>query len=267
MRFVLTALVVAAAAALALAIQAGHPAESAAGPKAPAGVTTHALEVSAPEAVTAPSGPPTAPAVEDTSTISASVGAQGSGGFRVSLAGLPAGVTADRFVALAARSGRRWGLTYLGTTSAAPVSGDGKNVVGFGSTAITGAGAETTSLPRRATRTRRCAPVRVVKRVRVGHADAARVVRRVLTVRRCRMVVSSRAGMEQDIVIGRTMPWQAGPAYPTTLQVDLETVLLHEFGHVAGHGHVTGCASTPMWASLSMGDWWRGSGDMRHAGC
>ena len=147
------------------------------------------------------------------------------------------------------------------------MSGDGRNVVGFGRTTITGAGAETTSLPRRASRTRRCEHVRVVKRVRVGRADAARVVRRVLTVRRCRMVVSSRAGVEEDIVIGRTMPWQAGPAYPTAWQVDLETVLLHEFGHVAGHGHVTGCVSSPMWTSLSMGDWWRGIGDMRHAGC
>ena len=147
------------------------------------------------------------------------------------------------------------------------MSGDGRNVVGFGSTTINGAGAETTSLPHRATRTRRCAPARVVKRVRVGRADASRMVRRVLTVRRCRMVVAGRPRVEEDIVIGRTMPWQAGPAYPTAWQVDLETVLLHEFGHVAGHGHVTGCVSSPMWTSLSMGDWWRGSGDMRHAGC
>ncbi len=269
MRLVLAALVVAAAGALclALAVHAGPPAESAAGPQAPSGVTTHALEVAAQEAVTASGGPPAAPVTEDTSPIPASVGAQGSGGFLVSLAGLPAGVPADRFVDLAARSGFRWGLTFLGTTSAAPVSGDGKNVVGFGSTTINGAGAETTSLPRRATRTRRCGRARVVKRVRIGRADRSRVVRRVVTVRRCRMVVASRAGVEDDIVVGRTMPWQAGPAYPTAWQVDLETVLLHEFGHVAGRGHVTGCVASPMWTSLSMGDWWRGIDDMKHAGC
>ena len=208
-----------------------------------------------------------APGVEDAGPIPASVGAPGSGGFRVSLAGLPAGVSAERFVALAAGSGRRWGLTYLGTTSARPVPGDGRNVVGFGRTSIAGAGAETTSLPRRGTRTRRCAATRIVKRVRVGRADASRVVRRTRTVRRCRMVVTRPAGVEQDIVIGRAMPWQAGPAHPTAWQVDLETVLLHEFGHVAGRGHVTGCASTPMWTSLALGDWWRGIDDMRHAGC
>jgi hypothetical protein len=266
MRVVLGVLIVAAIAALALAIESGHPADRPPDTGAGSGVGSHAVEVASPQAVTV-AATPAAPAVEDTSSIPGSHEAQASGGFRVSLAGLPPGVTADRFVALAARSGRRWGLTFLGTTATAPVSGDGENVVGFGSTTIAGAGAETTSRPLRATHTRRCAPVRVVKRVRVGRADAARVVRRVLTVRRCRMVVSSRAGVEQDIVIGRTMPWQAGPEYPTAWQVDLETVLLHEFGHMAGHGHVTGCVSSPMWASLSMGDWWRGIGDMRHAGC
>lgn len=267
LRLVLAALVVGTLSALAVAIADGHPAQRAPTAPAPSHLTTHAIGVAAPEDATATEAPAAAPAVEDTSPIPASVGAPASGGFRVSLAGLPAGVSAERFVTLAARSGRRWGLTFLGTTPAPPVSGDGKNVVGFGSTTIAGAGAETTSLPGHATRTRRCARARVVKRVRVGGAGAGRVVRRVLTVRRCRMVVSGRAGMEQDIVIGRAMPWQAGPAYPTTLQVDLETVLLHEFGHVAGHGHVTGCVSSPMWASLSMGDWWRGIGDMRHAGC
>ena len=263
LRLVLAALVAGALAALGLAVAGGHSARPASSTPSTV-VVAQAVEVAAPEAGTSS---PTGPAVEDTSPIPASVGTQGAGGFRVSLAGLPAGVSAERFVVLAARSGRRWGLTFLGTTSAAPVSGDGLNVVGFGSTTIAGAGAETTSVPRGTTRTRRCARARIVKRVRVGSADAARVVRRVLTVRRCRMVVADRPGLEQDIVIDRAMPWQAGPAYPSAWQVDLETVLLHEFGHVAGHGHVTGCVSSPMWTSLSMGDWWRGIDDMRHAGC
>jgi hypothetical protein len=258
LRLVLAALVVGAIAALVLAIEGGHPAERASGTPSTV-VVVQAAEVAAPDSATIPDTPPAAPAVEDTSPIPASVGAQGSGGFRVSLAGLPPGVSAERFADLAARSGRRWGLIYLGTTTSAPVSGDGRNVVGFGRTIIAGAG--------HTTRTRRCARARVVRRVRVGRAEAARVVRRVLTVRRCRMVVAGRARVEKDIVIDRAMPWQAGPAYPSSWQVDLETVLLHEFGHVAGHGHVTGCVSSPMWASLSMGDWWRGIDDMRHAGC
>lgn len=271
MRLVLGALGLAAVSALAVATLAGHPADGVSHAQAASGVVTHAVEVSPPsepETVTVAATPPAAPAVEDASPIPASVGAQGSSGFRVSLAGIPAGVGTERFVAIAVRSGQRWGLTFLGTTQAAPVSGDRKNVVGFGSTTISGAGAETTSAPlRTTTRTRRCARTRIVKRVRVGRADASRVVRRVRTVRRCRMVVSSKAGVEEDIVIGRTMPWQAGPAYPSAWQVDLETVLLHEFGHVAGRGHITGCASSPMWTSLSLGDWWRGSADLNHAGC
>jgi hypothetical protein len=266
LRLVLAALVAGALAALGLAVAGGHPAGPASATPSTV-VVAQAADVAAPEAPVTMDTPPAAPAVEDTSPIPASVGSPGAGGFRVSLAGLPAGVSAERFVVLAARSGRRWGLTYLGTTASSPVSGDGLNVVGFGSTTIAGAGAETTSVPRGTTRTRRCARARVVKRVRVGSADAARVVRRVLTVRRCRMVVADRPGLEQDIVIDRAMPWQAGPAYPSAWQVDLETVLLHEFGHVAGHGHVTGCVSSPMWTSLSMGDWWRGIDDMRHAGC
>jgi hypothetical protein len=266
LRLVLLALVLASAAALVAVLLGDHLAQPA--PGTPSGVVlARAVDVLAPEAVINGAASPAAPAVEDTSPIPPSVGAQGAGGFRVSLAGLPAGVSAERFVALAARSGRRWGLTYLGTTPSAPVSGDGMNVVGFGSTTIAGAGAETTSVPRSTTRTRRCARARVVKHVRVGRAHGARVVRRVLMVRRCRMVMAGRPGVEQDIVIDRAMPWQAGPAYPTSWQVDLETVLLHEFGHVARHGHVTGCVSSPMWASLSMGDWWRGIDDMRHAGC
>ena len=266
LRLVLLALVLASGAALVAVLLGDHLAQPA--PRTPSTVVlARAVDVAAPEAVINGAASPAAPAVEDTSPIPPSVGAQGAGGFRVSLAGLPAGVSAERFVALAARSGRRWGLTYLGTTPSAPVSGDGINVVGFGGTTIAGAGAETTSVPRSPTRTRRCARARVVKRVRVGPAHGSRVVRRVLMVRRCRMVVAGRPGVEQDIVIDRAMPWQAGPAYPASWQVDLETVLLHEFGHVAGHGHVTGCVSSPMWASLSMGDWWRGIDDMRHAGC
>ena len=263
---VLLALIVASIAALVSVIVGDRLAQPAPGTPTTV-VVARAVDVAAPDAEPAGTAAPAAPAVEDTTPIPPSVGSQGSGGFRVSVAGLPAGVSAERFVELAARSGRRWGLTYLGTTTSPPASRDGMNVVGFGTTTIAGAGAETTSVPRSATRTRRCARAKVVKRVRVGRAQASRVVRRVLTVRRCRMVIASRAGVEEDVVIDRAMPWQAGPAYPTSWQVDLETVLLHEFGHVAGHGHVTGCVSSPMWASLSMGDWWRGIGDMRHAGC
>jgi hypothetical protein len=81
------------------------------------------------------------------------------------------------------------------------------------------------------------------------------------------MVASSRIRVEEDIVLSSAMAWQAGPAYPTAWQVDLETVLLHELGHVAGRGHVEGCSSTPMWTSLAQGDWWRGIDDWHRAGC
>jgi hypothetical protein len=65
------------------------------------------------------------------------------------------------------------------------------------------------------------------------------------------------------------MPWAPGPAYPTTAEVDLETVLLHELGHFAGnlrHAPV-GCNNTPMVEALGPGEWWRSPTDWHYDAC
>lgn len=180
-------------------------------------------------------------------------GTRAEGAFRVSVAGIPAGIRPERFVAIARSGGERWGLVFAGTTVAAPVTGDGRSVVGFGATTIPGAGAEATSAPRT-----------VARRVRRCHGGRGGRIR---AVRRCRSVAVALEVTERDIAIDPALPWQPGPAHPSPSQVDLETALLHEFGHLAGQDHVDGCASTPMWPELRMGDWWRGPADTRRADC
>jgi hypothetical protein len=51
--------------------------------------------------------------------------------------------------------------------------------------------------------------------------------------------------------------------------MDLETVILHELGHVAGNRfHVPrGCADTPMVIGLATGEWWRSTTDFSYRGC
>lgn len=237
-------------------------------PRAVRRLVVAALVVASAYAVPGVAVPARAAVTDDTAPIPASVGPPGSGGFLVSTTGIPAGVPAARFVAVAQRSGERWGLRFLGVTTLAPVTGDGRNVIGFGTTTIEGAGAEATSAPiSSVSRSRRCARVRIARRVRVALGGATTLVRRVRTVRRCRVAVARMRVVEHDVIIGAALAWQAGPAHPSAWQVDLETVLLHELGHVAGSDHADGCLSTPMWATLELGDWWRGPGDWHRAAC
>jgi hypothetical protein len=76
-------------------------------------------------------------------------------------------------------------------------------------------------------------------------------------------------GLERDLIVRADIPWQPGPAHPTRRQVDLETVILHEFGHVAGNRfHVPrGCRDTPMVVGLASGEWWRSTGDFSYRAC
>jgi hypothetical protein len=77
------------------------------------------------------------------------------------------------------------------------------------------------------------------------------------------------SGRERDLILRGDLPWQPGPAHPDRGQVDLETVLLHEFGHMAGNrGHVArGCRDTPMVIGLAGGEWWRSSRDFFFRDC
>lgn len=76
-------------------------------------------------------------------------------------------------------------------------------------------------------------------------------------------------GLERDLILRADIPWQVGPDHPTRAQVDLETVILHEFGHVAGNRfHVPrGCRDTPMVVGLASGEWWRSTSDFSYRAC
>ena len=60
-----------------------------------------------------------------------------------------------------------------------------------------------------------------------------------------------------------------GPTTRRGAQIDLETVILHEFGHVAGNRfHVPrGCRDTPMVVGLATGEWWRSTTDFSYRAC
>jgi hypothetical protein len=67
---------------------------------------------------------------------------------------------------------------------------------------------------------------------------------------------------EQDLALNPAEDWAAGPGYPGLGQIDLESVLLHELGHMAGNKrHRALCTNSPMVVALGAGEWWRGPRD------
>jgi hypothetical protein len=79
-----------------------------------------------------------------------------------------------------------------------------------------------------------------------------------------------RAGIvvERDLELNANENWAAGPDYPGLDEVDLESVLLHELGHMAGNKrHLARCSNSPMGKALGDGEWWRGSRDKWFGGC
>jgi hypothetical protein len=79
-----------------------------------------------------------------------------------------------------------------------------------------------------------------------------------------------RAGrvVERDLALSPDQSWAAGPGYPALDQVDLESVLLHELGHMAGNKrHRARCANSPMIEALGAGEWWRGARDHWFESC
>ena len=74
--------------------------------------------------------------------------------------------------------------------------------------------------------------------------------------------------VEQDLALNPAEDWAAGPGYPALTQVDLESVLLHELGHMAGNKrHRPLCSNSPMIVALGTGEWWRGARDHWFGGC
>jgi hypothetical protein len=74
--------------------------------------------------------------------------------------------------------------------------------------------------------------------------------------------------IERDLALNADENWSDGPDYPALDEVDLESVLLHELGHVAGNKrHRKRCANSPMIEALGEGEWWRGARDHWFADC
>jgi hypothetical protein len=171
-----------------------------------------------------------------TAPIPASVGHPGTAQFRVNRS-VPSGVDGTRFAQLAATAGGRWGLRSLGDTTAQPLVADRINVVGFSSETGT---------------------------------DALGVQRDVVQTTRDRTsgrVVGERI-LDQDLALAIDVTWQQGPAHPGPSEFDLETVLIHELGHMAGNKeHAELCANTPLVASAAPGEWWRSPEDFFWGGC
>jgi hypothetical protein len=161
-------------------------------------------------------------------------GRRGRGSFYLSNAGWPEAVGGDRFAELAGTAASRWGLRRQRWTTVRAGRRDGFNVVGFGRVPGGALGVQTDYL---------------VRSVRNGRVVGSRV-------------------LEQDIVLDREAPWFQGPGYPDLAEIDLETVLIHELGHMAGNkGHERRCANSPFIGALGPGEWWRGARDRWVFGC
>jgi hypothetical protein len=161
--------------------------------------------------------------------IPRSIGRSNGASYRIRTGGVPAGVSRARFLALVRNSGRRWRLHSAGTAPGRVEFGNGRSEVGF----------STAQVPRQAI------AVTVVGRRRPNGTR------------------------ERDLILRADIPWQQGPDHPTRGQIDLETVILHEFGHFAGNEfHVPrGCRDTPMVVGLATGEWWRSTGDFSYRAC
>ena len=164
----------------------------------------------------------------------------------------PEGVGLGRLQTIAARSAGRWGVAYHGQTATKPGVADGIHSVGFSEETPVGKLAVTVIFKRNV-----YSPGKRHCKRRHGHRVCHRGPPRLTATR----------VVDEDIKIDPGWPWQQGPRYPTDSQFDLESNLIHEFGHFAGNGHVYGCVNSPMIATLAAGDWWHAADDWNRYGC
>jgi hypothetical protein len=74
--------------------------------------------------------------------------------------------------------------------------------------------------------------------------------------------------IERDLALRAGESWAPGPGYPALDEIDLESVLLHELGHMAGNKqHESRCTNSPLDEVLGAGEWWRGTRDHWFGNC
>jgi hypothetical protein len=163
--------------------------------------------------------------------------------FSISTSDVPSDVHVERFKAIVRRASGRWGLRAAGVTGRRVRNYDWRNQVGF-----------SWSLRRRTLGVQ--TNTYLVERVRV-------CVRRAVSGRclRTRVRVVSRRLIDRDLAINAAVRWEQGPGYPSPAVYDLESVVIHELGHMAGNDHARMCSNTPMVPALARGEWWRAPGD------
>src|SRR4051794_8378934 len=165
-----------------------------------------------------------------TQLIPSRIGASNGASFVIRTGGLPPSVTRTRYLALVRNATLRWRVHSHGTLPGRPVFGNGRSEVGFSNQVPPGA---------------------------LG----------VTIIGRRRRFAGARR--ERDLILRADIPWEQGPDHPTRARIDLETVILHEMGHMAGNGfHVPrGCRNTPMVIGLATGEWWRSTTDFSYRAC
>ncbi len=170
--------------------------------------------------------------------------------FLISTADIPDGVDTERFVAMAETQGARWGLRPDGVTFDTASLRNRRSEVGFSDRVPDGAlGVHHRRFLVRYRRLMRC---RIL-------ANGSRSGCVTVGVRKLATIVTDR-----DILLRRDVAWEIGPAWPEADEFDLQTVIIHEFGHFAGNEqHDANCTVAPMTPSLSPGDWWRSTLDHR----
>lgn len=182
------------------------------------------------------------------SRIPASIGTRGYWSYYVNRSfGIPSNVSGAYFAELARLSGWRWGLTYRGTTTAYAGGRDGTDTVAFSYLMPNGTLGVTRSWARP-----------VIRRQRICRKGSCRRVKKRVWLL-----------AEQDIGINGVLTWEQGPPYPLSDRFDLESVLVHEFGHMASprNTHFTGCRNSPMVVSAGEGEYWRSETDWARRGC